>query len=112
MTQYQKFYFIFIRNQASFNQQLLKDGGGGPWNTENLKNMSSMFTDAKIFNQDIGNWNTSNVQSMYEMFGNATSFNQPIGNWNTSAVNSIYPLSLIMKSELNNCFKLNNSEDL
>jgi len=58
----------------------------GGWDTGNVQSMSGMFSSATSFNQDIGGWNTSNVQDMSSMFRGASSFNQDIGNWNTSNV--------------------------
>ena len=54
--------------------------------TSGITDMHQMFSDAKSFNQPIGNWDTSNVTDMFGMFWMAESFNQPIGNWNTSNV--------------------------
>ncbi len=54
------------------------------WNTIAVTNMSNMFEGATAFNQNIGNWNTSAVTNMSYMFKGATAFNQPIGDWNTS----------------------------
>lgn len=58
----------------------------GSWDTENVEDMSSMFTDAAAFNQPIGSWDTQNVTGMYGLFEGATSFNQPIGGWNIQKV--------------------------
>ncbi|UWD35181.1 BspA family leucine-rich repeat surface protein [Mycoplasma cottewii] len=56
------------------------------WDTSNVTNMSSMFSFARNFNQQLGNkFNTSNVTNMSFMFGYARNFNQPI-NFNTSNV--------------------------
>ncbi|HEY3429254.1 MAG TPA: choice-of-anchor tandem repeat GloVer-containing protein, partial [Cyclobacteriaceae bacterium] len=57
----------------------------GAWNTAAVTNMSTMFSDAPAFNQNIGSWNTAAVTNMSDMFGYATAFNQDIGSWNTAA---------------------------
>ena len=40
-----------------------------------------MFLNANVFNQPIGSWNTNNVTDMSAMFSSADYFNQPIGAW-------------------------------
>jgi surface protein len=52
--------------------------------------MSSMFSGAQIFNNDITRWDTSNVTDMSYMFSNAYDFNQPIFSyWDTSKVTNM-----------------------
>ena len=58
----------------------------GDWNIENVTNLTGMFQNATIFNQDIGNWNTQNVIQMREMFTRAIAFNNDISNWDTGKV--------------------------
>jgi surface protein len=65
------------------------DGNIANWNTSNVTDMNSMFSQASSFNQNIGNWNTANVTDMIQMFSLASAFNQPIGNWNTSKVSNM-----------------------
>lgn len=54
------------------------------WNTHNVKDMSSMFTNTN-FNEDISEWDTANVKDMGGMFA-FTPFNYDISNWNISKV--------------------------
>ena len=68
---------------APFNQPI------GGWNTEAVRNMSSMFRGDTAFDQPIGTWNTEAVTNMSYMFDGATAFNQPIGTWNTGAVTNM-----------------------
>lgn len=56
-------------NQSTFNDDL------SDWNTQNVKNMKSMFGGATEFNQDISDWDVSNVQDMSEMFLQSAAFN-------------------------------------
>lgn len=58
----------------------------GAWNTSAVTNMNTMFSEALAFNQDIGSWNTASVTDMSDMFGYTTAFNQDISGWNTGAV--------------------------
>jgi surface protein len=63
------------------------------WNTSNITSMTSAFSQARNFNDNIGAWDTSNVTNMSSMFfisPLAGKFNNggsgDIGNWNTSKV--------------------------
>ena len=56
------------------------------WNVGNVKDMSWMFYNAKIFNQPIESWNVGNVKNMSGMFNYAETFNQPIEGWNVGNV--------------------------
>ena len=53
----------------------------GNWDTSNVTTMSAMFLLATAFNQDIGNWETQNVTTMASMFLDAGAFNQDISRW-------------------------------
>src|SRR5690625_6442925 len=62
------------------------------WDVSNVKDMSTMFHNARHFNQDIGNWDVSNVTNMTGMFAgtwNYTVFDQDIGNWDVSKVTNM-----------------------
>ena len=52
------------------------------WNTSSVTDMSGMFQNATVFNQDLS-WNTSSVTTTTRMFQNAAAFNGNIMNWNT-----------------------------
>ena len=68
------------------------------WNTSRVSDMSKLFENQRVFNDDIGTWDTSGVTSMEWMFMGASSFNQPIGNWRVDKVtnmSSMFHLSLI-----------------
>ncbi|WP_347938489.1 BspA family leucine-rich repeat surface protein [Mycoplasma feriruminatoris] len=69
---------------ANFNDPNVKN-----WDVSNIKDMQSMFDDAKIFNQDLDKWNTSNVTDMSFMFRGANAFNGKVSNWNTSNVSTM-----------------------
>ena len=61
------------------------------WNTVKVKDMSAMFMIDRLgltsqFNQPIGNWDTTNVENMSDMFVNQTVFNQNLSNWNLSSL--------------------------
>ncbi|NER13775.1 BspA family leucine-rich repeat surface protein [Leptobacterium flavescens] len=56
------------------------------WDTSEVTNMGSMFTEAPEFNQDIGNWDVGKVTNMAFMFHGAVNFDQNIGNWDIRRV--------------------------
>jgi surface protein len=59
------------------------------WNTSNIINMNGMFYGTKVFNQNISAWSTLNVTNMANMFNTAEAFNQNISSWNTSKVTTM-----------------------
>ena len=59
------------------------------WDVSSVKNMSNMFRYAESFNQDIGNWDVSSVKDMNHMFSGARDFNQDTGNWDVSSVSNM-----------------------
>ena len=68
------------------------------WDTSSVTNMSNMFFYAKSFNQDIGHWNTSAVTNMSYMFYSVDSFNQDIWWWDTSNVTNMSGMFFYAKS--------------
>jgi surface protein len=99
------FSFTGSSNLSSmFRNNTLFNQNIGNWDVSRATNMSFMFSGASAFNNGgsdtINNWNPSNVSNFSSMFGNASSFNQPIGNWiTTSATN--------MANMFNNAFAFN-----
>ena len=61
----------------------------GSWDTSKVTDMNYMFSITGAFNQNIGSWDTSNVINMSYMFNRAIAFNQNIGAWNTSKVRNM-----------------------
>jgi surface protein len=59
--------------------------------TVSVTAMSSMFSGATLFNQDIGGWDTSSVTNMNEMFYNAHSFNQDLSGWCVELIDELGP---------------------
>ena len=59
------------------------------WEVGNVTNMSDMFDDARVFNQDISNWEVGNVTDMSRMFYNARAFNLDISNWEVGNVTNM-----------------------
>ena len=60
------------------------------WNTSNVTNMEGMFVSDYAFNENLGLWDTSEVTNMSNMFGSASSFiSGDITSWNTSKVENM-----------------------
>jgi surface protein len=69
------------------------------WDTSNITDMSGLFKNKTLFNNDITNWDTTKVTDMSEMFKGAAAFNQNIetvknlpgggAKWNTDKVSSM-----------------------
>tara|TARA_B100002052_G_C15881623_1_gene599554 strand:- start:188 stop:1339 length:1152 start_codon:yes stop_codon:yes gene_type:complete len=59
------------------------------WDVSNVTNMSNMFACARSFNQSLSNWDVSNVTNMSNMFYNAIKFNQPLNNWDVSNITTM-----------------------
>ncbi|AVN60327.1 BspA family leucine-rich repeat surface protein [Mesoplasma entomophilum] len=59
------------------------------WDVSNVTNMSYMFSNARNFNQDISKWDVSNVTNMSYMFSNNSSFNQDLSSWDVSNVTNL-----------------------
>ena len=51
-----------------------------------VTNMYRILTQARAFNQPIGDWDVSSVTNMGSVFSGAAAFNQPIGGWDVSSV--------------------------
>jgi surface protein len=50
-------------------------GAIGDWIVTNVTDMSNLFYNKQLFNDDISNWDVSNVTNMFQMFFNAEAFN-------------------------------------
>lgn len=64
----------------------------------NVKDMTNMFKDARLFNTNISNWDVSQVTNMENMFWNTGAFNQPIGAWDVSNVTNMAGMFLGAKA--------------
>ncbi len=69
-----------------FKDAILFNQDISSWDVSNVTDMKSMFNGASVFNQPIGSWNVSNVKDMKSVFNGASKFNQPIGSWDVSNV--------------------------
>ena len=75
-------------SNAFYNTGKASITGLDSWDVSNVTDMSYMFSNASVFDQDIGTWNVSNVTDMNNMF-NASAFNQNIGSWTVSNVTNM-----------------------
>lgn len=81
---------------AMFNSASAFNNGGAPgtsinplsWGstTGNFTNISSMFSQANNFNQDISDWDVSNLTSVVQLFLFNTAFNQNLSNWSLTSL--------------------------
>ena len=60
----------------------------GSWDVSEVTNMTSMFFNARKFNENISGWNTGKVIAMQNILSSAYLFDQNLSNWNVSLVNS------------------------
>ena len=67
------------------NTELFDEDISG-WDTSSATDMTGMFQGAEQFNQNITSWNTANVVDMKYMFFDAKNFDRNIGVWNTANV--------------------------
>jgi surface protein len=58
------------------------------WDTSNITDMGTTFSQATIFNRSLNSWNTKKVTNMASMLGQ-TQFNQTLGSWDTSKVTNM-----------------------
>jgi surface protein len=72
-----------------FNQAYVFNQNINSWNVSNVTNMNGMFYEASTFNGSIISWDVSKVTNMVSMFWFATYFNQNIGSWNVSGVTNM-----------------------
>ena len=80
-----EYWFRYDMSEVFMNNAVFNQDIGG-WDTSRVNGMSRMFRNALSFNQDIGGWDISSVGVLGELFRNAVSFNQDISNWDTSNV--------------------------
>jgi len=81
-----------------YNNTPFNNGGSSSingWNTSNVTTMTLMFYNT-YFNQPIGNWNVSKVADMSSMFSAARLFDQNISNWNLAGLNASTSLDNFM----------------
>ena len=72
-----------------FNDATVFNQDIGSWDVSGVTNIGGMFFGAEAFNQDIGSWDVSQVTNINAMFNNAISFNQDIGSWDVSGVTNM-----------------------
>ena len=59
------------------------------WNVGGITDMSGLFKDKNMFNEDLSTWDVSSVENMGNMFSSAEAFNQPLDSWDVSSVTTI-----------------------
>jgi surface protein len=66
-----------------------KYGHISAWDVAEVTDTSTLFYNAKSFNQPLDNWDVSQVIKMTGMFSGAESFNQPLEKWDVSQVTNM-----------------------
>ena len=74
---------------SMFTNAELFDGNIDNWDVSNVTNMSYTFSENAIFNQPLNSWDVSNVTNMSGMFERAELFNQPLNSWDVSSVTNM-----------------------
>jgi gliding motility-associated-like protein len=59
------------------------------WDVSTITNMTGVFRKAISFNQPLDTWDVSSVLSMAELFQAATVFDQPLNSWNVNNVTNM-----------------------
>jgi|LSQX01.1.fsa_nt_gb surface protein len=62
------------------------------WDVSGITNMKGLFNGAEIYNMPLNNWDVSSVTNMSEMFREAYEFNRPLNNWNVSNVTNMHAM--------------------
>ncbi len=62
------------------------------WDVSQVTDMTNLFLNAKLFNQNINGWDVSNVTKLTRTFYGAAAFNQPLDNWVVSKVTDMSAL--------------------
>jgi surface protein len=98
----QDFWYTFEKNVPIYNKDVIEQEikwynfnptGLNNWNVGNVEDMSYMFHNCLLFNQDIGRWNVSKVKNMKFMFA-LTRFFQ-----DSDSVKIQYYIKWLMKEE-------------
>ncbi|MDA9878738.1 BspA family leucine-rich repeat surface protein [Flavobacteriaceae bacterium] len=72
-----------------FNNNSVFNQDISSWDTSSVTDMNGMFYGATVFNKDIGSWDTSSVTNTSYMFFEAKAFDKDIGSWDTSSVTNM-----------------------
>ena len=86
------FYYGDIRNWAYTLPISIDSGSIINWDTQNVTDMSYMFSNAQKFNNNIISWDTQKVTNMSYMFSSAQKFNNNITSWDTSNVTTMWSM--------------------
>ena len=80
--------------------KLVKINFNDNFNTENVTNMSSMFSEcSSLTSLDLSNFNTASVNTMYEMFNSCSSLTSlDLSSFNTAKVTVMYDMFLLCSS--------------
>jgi surface protein len=82
-------YDYVLQFYHKYNYDNNKYGNISLWDTSNITNMSKLFKNKQVFNDDIRLWDVSRVNTMDRMFYGCHTFNQPLVKWDVSNVKNM-----------------------
>ena len=75
---------LFFEDENEVEIHRLDFSGISSWDVSKVTDMSHMFEDCYVFNENISSWDVSSVKNMERMFDECNFFAQDISSWDVS----------------------------